>query len=145
MLLPSYREFNSTIREGGFIVRCSLKTWALAGIFAVSSGLGLGASSALAHDEPGLGGGYGGGGYPGGYGGGGYGVPSYGDYGNGGHDLQPHWHTKRTPFGNFQYYGNGRHDLRPHGHTVTPYGIESYNGRRTRSYSPPAPYGYRPW
>ncbi len=134
-------------------MRSTLQTFVLAGVLGIGSALGFGASSAKAQGfgyggDPGgyYGGGYGGGGYyGGGYYGGGYGVPSYSYYGNGGHDLQPHWHTKRTPFGSFQYYGNGRHDLRPHGHTVTPYGIESYNGRRTRSYSPPTPYGYRPW
>lgn len=97
-------------------------------------------SSAKAHD-----GGHGSAAPSGGYSGGGYGIPSYGYYGNGGHDLQPHRHTRQTPFGTRSWSGNGAHDLRPHGHTVTPYGIESYNGRRTRSYSPPTPYIYRPW
>jgi hypothetical protein len=127
----------------------------LAGMIAVGSALGLGSSPAKAHEPvtgggPGVGGypggGYGGGGYPGGaYGGGGYGVPGYSYYGNGGHDAVPHWHTKRTPFGTFEYFGTGRHDFRPHQHTVTPYGIESHNSPRTRSYSPPTPYIYRPW
>ena len=115
-------------------MRSTLRMMALAGVLSIG-GLALGGAEAKAD-------GYG---HGGDHHGGGYGVPSYGYYGNGGHDLQPHWHTKRTPFGNFQYFGNGRHDLRPHGHTVTPYGIESYNSRRTRSYSPPTPYGYLPW
>lgn len=143
-------------------MRSALRMMAMAGVLSIGS-LTLGTSEAKAdgdghgdHHQGGghhgggynQGGGYYGGGYGQGgssYGGGGYRVPSYGYYGNGGHDLQPHWHNKRTPFGSVQWYGNGRHDLRPHGHTVTPYGIESYNSRRTRSYSPPTPYGYRPW
>ena len=92
---------------------------------------------------------YGGGGYGQGYyGGGGYAVPSYNYYGNGGHDFQPHWHTKQTPIGNFSYYGQGAHDFRPHAHTETSYGITSFNGgyfSNTQSYSPPAPFIYRPW
>ncbi len=125
-------------------MRSTLRMMALAGVLSVG-GLVLGGSEVKA-DEYGHGDHHQGGGHQGGgYQGGGYGVPSYNYYGNGGHDFQPHWHTKRTPFGSFQYYGNGRHDLRPHGHTVTPYGIESYNSRRTRSYSPPTPYGFQPW
>lgn len=93
--------------------------------------------------------GYGyGGGYPGGYSGGGYAVPSYNYYGNGGHDFQPHMHTRQTPFGSYSYYGMGRHDFRPHDHVETPYGITGYsNGRfaSTQSYSPPSPYIYWPW
>jgi hypothetical protein len=86
--------------------------------------------------------------YVGGYSGGGYGVPSSNYYGNGGHDFQPHWHTTQTPFGSYSYYGLGRHDFRPHDHVETPSGITSYsNGpfSNTQSYSPPAPYIYRPW
>jgi hypothetical protein len=60
-------------------------------------------------------------------------------FGNGQHDLQPHWHTTQTPFGNSAWYGNGLHDLRPHGHTVSPFnGVTSYsNGpfRSTQSYN----------
>ena len=96
----------------------------------------------------GYGGGYPGGGYGGGYHGGGYGVPSSSYYGNGGHDLQPHMHTRQTPFGSYSYYGMGQHDFRPHGHVETPYGITgSSNGRfsSTQSDSPPSPYIYRPW
>jgi hypothetical protein len=116
-------------------MRSAIRILTLAGVLSLGV-LVLGSSEARA-DEYGHGGHH----HDGGYGG----VPAYGYYGNGGHDFQPHWHTKRTPFGTFQWYGNGRHDLRPHGHTVTPYGIESYNGRRTRSYSPPTPYIYQPW
>lgn len=65
--------------------------------------------------------------------------PQYAGYGNGAHDLDPHWHTKQTPFGNYAYFGNGRHDLRPHDHTVSPHtGVTSYsNGpfRSTQSYN----------
>jgi hypothetical protein len=133
-------------------MRLPLRSMALAGFLAIGGLVGLGTSTAKAqghgdHHDGGHGdhhgGGYGGQ-YGGGYGGG-YGVPSYNYYGNGGHDAQPHWHTRQTPYGSYSYYGLGRHDFRPHGHTVTPYGIESYNGRRTRSYSPPTPYTYRPW
>jgi hypothetical protein len=122
-----------------------MQTRILAGMIAVGSAFGLGSASAKAHEPvPGAGPAFGG--YPGGgYGGGGYGVPGYSYYGNGGHDAAPHWHTKQTPFGTFQYFGTGRHDFRPHQHTVTPNGIESYNSPRTRSYSPPSPYIYRPW
>ncbi len=60
-------------------------------------------------------------------------------FGNGQHDLQPHWHTTQTPFGGYSYYGNGLHDLRQHGHTVSPFnGVTSYsNGpfRSTQSYN----------
>lgn len=67
------------------------------------------AGTASAHDPVG---GYG---YGGGY------------YGNGRHDLRPHWHTTYTPFGPTQWYGNGPHDLRPHGHSVSPWGgVQSY-------------------
>jgi len=116
---------------------------ALASVLTIGSGLAPGTSEAKAQ-------GYGYGGHPGGHHdgghhGGGYVAPGYGYYGQGGHDFAPHWHTKRTPFGTFEWYGNGRHDFRPHGHSVTPYGIESYNSWRTRSYSPPTPYVYRPW
>ena len=128
-----------------------------AGVLAVGSLFGMSASSAQAQGPVfgrgayggGYRGGHDGGGHGGvGYGGGGYGVPSYNYYGNGGHDAQPHWHTRQTPFGGFSYYGQGRHDFRPHGHTETPYGITSYNGgffSNTQSYSPPTPYGYLPW
>jgi len=120
-------------------MRRSLKTLTLAGIVAVSTGLGLGTSSAKAQGF-----GYPGGGYRGGY----YAVPSTTYYGNGGHDLQPHMHTRQGLFGNSSSYGLGRHDFRPHAHVETPYGITGYsNGpfRSTQSYSPPTPYGYRPW
>ncbi len=89
----------------GDIMRSALRMMALAGVLSVG-GLVLGSSEAKADED-----GHGGYDHGGGYGG----VPAYGYYGNGGHDLQPHWHTKRTPFGSFQYFGNGGHDLRPHG------------------------------
>ena len=119
-------------------MRRTLRTVAVASVMMIGSAFGIATPSAKAHD-PGYGGGYPGYGVPS------YPVPSYPYYGNGGHDLAPHWHTRQTPFGPVQWFGNGRHDLRPHGHTVTPYGIESHNSWRTRSYSPPTPYGYRPW
>jgi hypothetical protein len=99
------------------------------------------------------GGGYGpaynGGGYGPGYGGG-YGVPTQQYYGNGGHDLQPHWHTTQTPVGSFAWYGNGAHDLQPHEHTNSPYGgYRGYSpspfGGVTTSYYPSTPYTYMPW
>ena len=66
-------------------------------------------------------------------------YPQYAGYGNGSHDLSPHWHTTQTPFGGYSYYGNGRHDLRRHDHTVSPFGgVQSYsNGpfRSTQSYN----------
>ena len=118
-------------------MRPSSRTFILAmGALAIGSVLGPGASSAKAQ-------GYGYGGYPGGYS-----VPAYSYYGNGGHDLQPHMHTRQGLFGNYSYYGMGRHDFRPHAHVETPYGITGYsNGpfRSTQSYAPPTPYGYRPW
>ncbi|RUL87024.1 hypothetical protein [Tautonia sociabilis] len=128
-------------------MRLAWRMIALASVLTIG-GLALGTSEATAQGY-----GYGGypgyyqhgGGYHGGHHGGVYGVPAYGYYGQGGHDFAPHWHTRRTPFGGFGWYGTGRHDYRPHGHTVTPYGIESYNSWRTRSYSPPTPYVYYPW
>lgn len=142
-------------------MRLSLQRLALAAVL-VTGLLAFGTTQAKAQ---GYGGYYGGGGYGLGYGGGGYGrgyggyyggggygqgygIPTYNYYGNGGHDAQPHLHTKQTPFGTRTYYGVGRHDFRPHGHTETPYGITSYNGGRfsnTQSYSPPTPYIYQPW
>lgn len=132
-------------------MRFSLRSTALAGVLATGL-LALGTTPAQAQGYGGYGPAYGGGGYGQSYGGGGYqggyAVPTYSYYGNGGHDTQPHMHTKQTPFGTYSYYGLGRHDFRPHGHTETPYGITSYNGGRfsnTQSYSPPTPYIYRPW
>jgi hypothetical protein len=57
----------------------------------------------------------------------------YGGYGNGAHDLLPHWHQTLTPFGPTYWYGNGPHDLLPHHHGVSPWG-------GVRSYSP-TPFG----
>ena len=129
-------------------MRPILRTMTLAGILALGGILGLETSSANAQ-------GYGYGGHHGGHGshvggnyGGGVGIPSFSYYGNGGHDLAPHWHTRQTPFGASAYYGLGRHDFRPHGHVQTPYGITGYsNGlfNSTQSYSPPAPPVFRPW
>jgi hypothetical protein len=111
----------------------------LGGLFATVSLFATGAAKAQ---------GFGYGGYPA-YGPApGYGVPGTVYYGNGGHDYQPHWHTRQTPFGSYSYYGQGGHDFRPHAHVQTPYGVTSYsNGRfsSTQSYSPPAPYVFRPW
>lgn len=135
-------------------MRVTYRTIVFAGLFAVASLGSASRAEAQDHDDghgdhSGGHGGYSGGDrYRGGYGGGSYVVPYRTYYGNGGHDLDPHWHTKQTPYGNYSYYGNGRHDLRPHGHVETPYGITSYSNRRfssTQSYSPPTPYGYRPW
>ena len=117
-----------------------IRTKILAGFLAIGSILTLGTSAAKAQGY----GGYGGGGYGGGYGGGGYQGGGYGGggggynsgsryYGNGGHDLAPHWHNTQTPIGSFNWYGNGAHDLRPHEHTNSPYG--GYRG-----YSP-SPFG----
>lgn len=142
-------------------MRFSLRNAALAGVLATGL-LALGTNPAKAQQYGGYGPGYYGGGYgraygpspygggygPSPYGGGGYAVPSYSYYGNGGHDFQPHLHTRQTPFGTYSYYGLGRHDFRPHAHVETPYGITSFNGgyfSNTQSYSPPAPFLYRPW
>lgn len=52
----------------------------------------------------------------------------FGYYGNGNHDLVPHWHKTQTPFGSVRWYGNGLHDLMPHGHSVSPWGgVRSYS------------------
>src|SRR4051794_39241930 len=101
----------------GGIMRSAFRMMSLASVLAIG-GLAVGTSSARAQ-------GFGYGGYPGtyygsgayygagsyygsgGYYGGGYGIPSFNYYGNGGHDLQPHWHTTQTPFGSFGWYGNG--------------------------------------
>ncbi len=132
-------------------MRSTLRTFVLAGVLTMGSVLGVGTSSAKAqgYGYGGYSGGYSGGGYGGGgYYGGGYSVPSNSYYGNGGHDFQPHMHTRQGLFGSSAYYGMGRHDFRPHGHVETPYGITGYsNGlfHSTQSYSPPAPYIYQPW
>jgi hypothetical protein len=50
-----------------------------------------------------------------------------GGYGNGPHDLVPHWHRTNTPFGRVFWYGNGLHDYVPHHHSVSPWGgVRSY-------------------
>jgi len=112
--------------------------------FAIVGLLGIGTTLAQAHEgQPH------GGGPPGGNQGGSYGrVPSYGYFGNGGHDTVPHWHETTTPFGRFSWYGTGRHDYQPHEHRVTPYSYESYSSGpfgRTRSFHSPKPYRYMPW
>ena len=60
--------------------------------------------------------------------------PRYGYFGNGAHDLVPHGHQTRTPFGPVYWYGNGVHDVVPHGHRVSPWG-----GVRSYSYTPFGP------
>src|SRR6266545_2386140 len=85
----------------------------------------------------------------------GYGGRAYGGYGNGAHDLAPHWHKTYTPYGPAVWYGNGPHDLMPHDHSVSPWGgvrsysvtpfgpTKSYNG--FPGYSPfPGGYGNYP-
>jgi hypothetical protein len=112
--------------------------------FSIIGLLAVGTSLAQAHEgEP----------HDGGYPGGSYGsypgrVPSYGYYGNGGHDAAPHWHETTTPFGRFSWYGTGRHDFQPHEHRVTPYRYESDSDGpfwRTRSFHSPRPSRYLPW
>ena len=121
-------------------MRPILKMIALSSVVMIG-GLVLGTPSAKAQ-------GFGYGGYQQGHHGGGYSVPSYSYYGNGGHDAAPHGHASQGLFGSSSYYGTGRHDFGPHGHVQTPYGVTGYsNGlfNSTQSYSPPQPYGYRPW
>jgi len=143
-------------------MRVTMRMMAMAGVLTIGSGLWTSSAKAQGY---GYGGGYvtqtytyGGGGYAPSYGygggyapsygyGGGYAVPTTTYYGNGGHDLQPHMHTRQGLFGNTSYYGLGRHDFRPHEHVETPYGVTSYsNGRfsNTQSYAAPSPY-YRAW
>lgn len=127
-------------------MRRPIRMIVLAGMIAVGSALGW-ASPAKAQGFGGYPGGYYGGGSGGGYGG--YG-PGFSYYGNGGHDLQPHWHTTQTPFGWFAWYGNGAHDLQPHEHTHSPYGgYRGYSpspfGGVTTSYYNSTPYIYMPW
>jgi hypothetical protein len=80
---------------------------------------------------------------------GGHHRPGYGYYGNGAHDLVPHWHQARTPFGPTYWYGNGVHDLVPHGHRVSPWGgVRSYSYTQwgpTKSYNGFPGYYYRPY
>jgi hypothetical protein len=138
-------------------MRLSLRNMALAGVLATGI-MALGTTQAKAQGYGGYGqgyGGYGGGGYGQGYGGYGQGYSSYGAptqqyYGNGGHDLQPHWHTTQTPIGSFGWYGNGAHDLQPHEHTRSAYGgYRGYSpspfGGVTTSYYNSTPYIYMPW
>lgn len=118
------------------------------GAFRLAAFAGVALAASLLTGRAAMAQGYGYGGYPGVPYGGGYSVPGQVYYGNGGHDFQPHWHTRQTPFGGYSYFGLGRHDFRPHAHVETPQGITSYsNGRfsSTQSYAPPAPYVYRPW
>jgi hypothetical protein len=54
--------------------------------------------------------------------------PVYAGYGNGAHDLVPHWHRTNTFFGPVYWYGNGPHDFMPHNHSVSPWGgVQSYS------------------
>ena len=76
-----------------------------------------------------------------------HGGPIYG--GPGYHDLAPHWHKTRTPFGYVYWYGNGPHDYRPHAHRYTPWGgLRSYShtpfGPTTSYHGYPPHGGYRP-
>jgi hypothetical protein len=75
----------------------------------------------------------------------------FGGYGNGRHDLSPHWHKTYTPYGPVIWYGNGPHDLMPHNHSVSPWGgVRSYHNTPfgpTKSYNgfpgySPYPGGY---
>ncbi len=74
----------------------------------------------------------------------------YAGYGNGAHDLVPHWHQSMTPFGPTYWYGNGPHDLLPHQHSISPWGgVRSYSNTPfgpTKSYNG-FPYygGYSPY
>lgn len=62
-----------------------------------------------------------------------------GGFGNGMHDLTPHWHKTYTPFGTTVWYGNGLHDLLPHQHSYSPWsGVRSYSSTpfgMTKSYN----------
>ena len=58
----------------------------------------------------------------------------YAGYGNGAHDLAPHWHKTKTPYGPVYWYGNGLHDYLPHHHSVSPWG-----GVRSSSITPFGP------
>ena len=62
------------------------------------------------------------------------GPPAGRYYGNGQHDLQPHWHKTYTPYGPTTWYGNGQHDFQPHDHSFTPWG-----GVRSYGYTPFGP------
>jgi hypothetical protein len=55
-------------------------------------------------------------------------VRFYGGFGNGYHDVVPHWHRTDTPLGSVYWYGNGVHDYLPHHHSVSPWGgVRSYS------------------
>jgi hypothetical protein len=71
----------------------------------------------------------------------------HGGFGNGWHDVSPHWHRTQTPVGNYYWFGNGPHDLRPHYHSYSPWsGLRSYSytpfGRTTSYHGYPGYYGY---
>jgi hypothetical protein len=72
----------------------------------------------------------------------------FGSFGNGAHDLAPHWHKTYTPFGPTYWYGNGLHDVLPHRHSVSPWGgVRSYSLTPfgpTRSYNGFPGYGGYP-
>ncbi|HKB06279.1 MAG TPA: hypothetical protein VKD90_29055 [Gemmataceae bacterium] len=92
-----------------------MRSFLLATVLGVAA-VGFGATSTAQAHEPGHR-----------HGGPGYVGPGY-------HDLAPHWHNTRTPFGNVYSFGNGPHDYRPHGHQYTPWG-----GLRSYSYTPFGP------
>jgi hypothetical protein len=106
-----------------------MRSFILAGGLALAGLAFAGANPAQAHDPP----------------------RGFGGYGNGRHDLSPHWHKTYTPYGPVIWYGNGPHDLRPHGHSVSPWGgVRSYHNTPfgpTKSYNgfpgySPYPGGY---
>jgi hypothetical protein len=125
-------------------MKTTLRVRLLAGVLATMTVLGVGVSSARAHDPSGGGRHHRGRGDFGGY------DHGYRYYGNGGHDSRPHWHTTQTPYGSFVWYGIGAHDFRPHEHVYSPYGgYRGYSPNRfggvTTSYYPSTPYTYMPW
>lgn len=123
--------------------RRKMKRFIFAAIVGLTTlgGFAAWSSPASAQDYNGYGG-YGnrGFGYSGGFG---------GYYGNGGHDMVPHWHQTTTQFGSFSWYGNGAHDYQPHAHTYSPYSYEGHSVSPfgyTRSFYPRYPnYTYAPW
>jgi hypothetical protein len=69
--------------------------------------------------------------------------PGFGYYGNGGHDVTPHWHKTLTPWGPRYWYGMGAHDFRPHAHSYDWRGYRGYSMTPwgpTTSYYSPSPY-----
>ena len=83
-----------------------MKSFILAGGLALAGLAFAGSGRAQAHDPP----------------------RGFGGYGNGNHDLAPHWHKTYTPYGPAVWYGNGPHDLMPHNHSASPWGgVRSYS------------------